>query len=244
MRADDPMTGVNRVLDEGLRSVFPHALAASRDRLADVAIRRDVGPGFLDGARSSEPEIMLVLEGHVAVVQRAPDGRVAILGLFGPGGLIGLATIDGVPQAIALEALDAVVLAAWPSLMVREVAERDPGMLLDVVDQLVTRVRGAMFLLERQTFATSSMRLASALLRNEALVFSMEQPRVARSQVAAFAGVSREMAGRILRRWERAGIIRRVGQSGLVLVDRQSLEGEAAGAESLAPRTGLPVEMS
>jgi hypothetical protein len=52
------------------------------------------------------------------------------------------------------------------------------------------------------------------------------------------------MVGRILRRWERASIIRRVGQNGLVLVDRHRLEAEAEGAESLSPRTGLPAEMS
>ena len=187
---------------------------------------------------------MLVLEGHVAVLQRSPDGRVAILGVYGQGGLIGLATIDGVHQSAALEALDDVVMATWPALTVREVAAQDPGMLLDVVDQLVTRARGAMFLLERQTFATASMRLASSLLRNERLIFAGGPPVIARSRLAGLAGVSREMASRILRRWERADIIRRVGQTGLVLMDRQRLEAEAAGADGLSPRVGLPPEMS
>jgi CRP-like cAMP-binding protein len=199
---------------------------------------------MLENMRSGDPELMLVIEGHLAVTQRTPDGRVAILGVFGPGGLAGLAMIDGEPQLADYEALDDLVVAAWTIATVREIAVRDPGMLLDIVNLLVARVRGALFLLERQTFATASARLASSLLRNEELVFSAEPPRFVRSQIAALAGVSREMAGRILRRWERSGIVTRVGSARLVLEDRSQLEREAAGAENLAPRTGLPAEMT
>jgi CRP/FNR family transcriptional regulator, dissimilatory nitrate respiration regulator len=245
MSDDEPLEPIpSRPETESLRTVFPRATSESIRRLVEVHTLRAIGPGLLEDTRWRGPEILLVLEGHLAVVQRAPDGREAILGVFGPGGIAGLAMIDGEQQTAAFEALDDVVLAVWSTASVREIAKRDPGMLLDIVDLLVTRVRGAMFLLERQTFTTASMRLASALLRNEALAFATARPRFVRSQLAALAGVSREMTGRIMRRWERAGILRRVGPTGLVLVDRSRLEAEAAGAESLAPRSGLPVEMS
>jgi CRP-like cAMP-binding protein len=233
-----------RLVAESLRTVFPRATSESIRRLLAIHTLRAFGPGFLDDTRSSGPEILLVLEGHLAVVQRIADGREAILGVYGPGGIAGLAMIDGVQQTAAFEALDDVVVAVWSSASVRDIAKADLGMLLDIVDLLVARVRGAMFLLERQTFTTASMRLASALLRNEALAFATARPRFVRSQLAALAGVSREMTGRIMRRWERAGIVRRVGPTGLVLVNRSRLEAEAAGAESVAPRSGLPVEMS
>ncbi len=241
---DPPEPAPSQRVAESLRTVFPHATSESILSLVESYALRTIGPGFLGDARSSRPEILLVLDGHLAVVQRISDGREAILGVYGPGGIAGLAMIDGVQQTAAFEALEDVVLAVWSTTSVRDIAKADLGMLLDMVDLLVARVRGAMFLLERQTFSTASMRLASALLRNEALVFSTERPRFVRSQLAALAGVSREMTGRIMRRWEQEGMVRRVGPTGLVLVSRSRLEAEAAGAEGVAERSGLPVEMS
>jgi len=52
------------------------------------------------------------------------------------------------------------------------------------------------------------------------------------------------MSGRILRRWERDEIIRRVGKIRLVLVDRQRLLLEAAGADALAPMPRRPTEIA
>ena len=117
-------------------------------------------------------------------------------------------------------------------------------MLLDIVDRLVRGLRLALSLLEKQTFATASARLASFLLRHEDLVFSASSPRILRSQLAALVGVSREMSSRILRRWERAGIIRRAARGRLVLVDRRRLEQEAAGADDLAPTPRLTSEVA
>jgi CRP-like cAMP-binding protein len=245
MSDDDPPEPITSwPVAESLRSVFPSATSESIRSLAETYTVRAIGPGILDDRPSTGPEILLVLDGHIAVVQRIADGREAILGVYSRGGIAGLAMIDGVQQSAVFEALDDVVLAVWSSTSVRDIAKADPGMLLDIVDLLVARVRGALFLLERQTFTTASMRLASALLRNEDLAFAPARPRFVRSQLAALAGVSREMTGRIMRRWEREGILMRVGQTGLVLVDRVRLEAEAAGAEGVAPRSGLPVEMS
>jgi hypothetical protein len=53
--------------------------------------------------------------------------------------------------------------------------------------------------------------------------------------MAAMAGVSQEMLGRILRHWEGEGIIRRGRPPTLTLVDRARLAEEAAEADRLAP---------
>ena len=185
-----------------------------------------------------------MLDGHVAVVQSAPDGRVAFLGVWGRGTLIGMLTLGGEADSVATEVLDSALFASWPAQRVREIARRDPGMMLDVVDLLVYGVRLSLLLLEQQRFATASARLASFLVRHEDLVFSGGRPRILRSQLAAAAGVSREMSGRILRRWERDEIIRRVGKARLVLVDRKRLVLEAAGADGLAPMPRRPTEIA
>jgi CRP-like cAMP-binding protein len=231
-------------LADWLRSTFPRASAASITRLIETHASRRALPGRSRPARSGKPEIVLVLDGHVAIVQNAPDGREAFLGVVGRGTIVGLATLNGETASVATEALDPVVFATWPAELVREIAQRDPGMMLDVVDHLVHAVRLALVLLEQGRFATASARLASFLLRHEDLVFSGRRPRILRSQLAAAAGVSREMSGRILRRWERAGIIRRIGKTRLALVDRQGLALEAAGADNLAPAPRPPTEIA
>jgi hypothetical protein len=66
------------------------------------------------------------------------------------------------------------------------------------------------------------------LLQYEAFCFSTDAPLVARGQLAALAGVTPQMVSRILRKWEAAGIVRRVGASGLELLDRAALEAAAA----------------
>jgi CRP-like cAMP-binding protein len=183
--------------------------------------------------------MLLVVEGHVAFAQYAPDGRVSYLGVYGSGTFVGLATVDGEEQPLELEALGPVVMLGWPAELVRTIAQGDPGFLIDLVDHLAYRVRLGLLLLQRQTFAPARARLASFLLRNESLV-SAPTSRLLRRHMAALAGVSREMVGRILRRWEREGIVERV-DGGLVLVDRDRLEEEAAAADDLAPEPRLTV---
>jgi CRP-like cAMP-binding protein len=216
--------------------VFPRADDDSIDRLIESHTRREAQQGDRLDLRHDGREVLLIVEGQVAVAQDAPDGRASYLGVVGSGSLVGLATLDGGAQLIELDALGTpVVMVAWPGEAVRTIAEGDRGLLLDLVDQLAYRFRSCMLLLERQTFAPSRARLASFLLRHESLVASPES-RLVRRQMAALAGVSQEMVGRILRRWERDGIVKRVGTSGLAVMDRRRLQDEAAPADSLGPR--------
>jgi hypothetical protein len=69
--------------------------------------------------------------------------------------------------------------------------------------------------------------LAGVLLHYEAFCFG-DAPLVARGQLSALAGVTPQMVSRIFRNWEAASIVRRVGSSGLELLDRNALEAEAA----------------
>ncbi len=55
-----------------------------------------------------------------------------------------------------------------------------------------------------------------------------------RGQLANLAGVSPQMVSRIFRKWEARAIVRRLGVSGLELIDRVALAAEAA------PLQGFP----
>jgi CRP-like cAMP-binding protein len=222
------------LLRDILRATFPRAQDRSIERLvatqAVLAAERGGGVGALFDGR----EIGLILSGQIATAQTAPDGRVSYLGVYGSGTLVGLPAVDGEGPSVDVEALDPVRLATWPADLIRDIAVQDTGLLLDVVDHLAYRVRFGLHLLERQTFAPARARLASFLIRNVELVFTPGS-RLLRRQMAAMAGISQEMLGRILRRWEREGIVRRDRPSRLTLLDRARLEQEAAAADMLAP---------
>jgi CRP-like cAMP-binding protein len=217
-----------------VRAAFPRAAEASIATLTSTATRFSFEPRASRPPGSRTPTIYLILSGQVAVSQATADGRVSVLGLYGPGTLVGLTTFAGGPDLLGLEAVTATSGVAWPSDHIREVAEQDCAMLQDVLEQFVHRVRLTLGLLEQQTFATARARLAAFMARHEQLVFSPGTPAIGRAQLSAMVGVSREMTSRILRGWERAEIVGRVGRSGLILVDRRRLEAEAEAAPDRA----------
>lgn len=230
-----PNTPNDQTLRAMLRSTFPRAHDRSIERLVAVHTPLMQGKGIVPAALFDGREVSLIMCGQVAAVQMAPDGRVSYLGVLGPGSLLGLPALDGDGPTAEIEALEAACLATWPAGLIRDIAVGDTGLLLDIIDQLALRVRLSLHLLERQTFAPARARLASFFVRNERLVFAHASP-LRRRQLAALVGISQEMLGRILRRWEGEGIIRRGGLRTLTLLDRDRLEDEASDAEFFAPR--------
>ena len=103
-----------------------------------------------------------------------------------------------------------------------------------MLDRSIYAIRLLNHLMQLRTFTRAASRLAGVLLQYEALYFG-EVPRVARGQLSALAGVTPQMVSRILRKWEGAAIVRRVGASGLELLDRVALEAEAAPLTDFPP---------
>ena len=216
-----------------IRAAFPRATDDSIRALAASAVPFALEPRTTR-LPASRPTISLIVSGKVAVSQAAADGRVALLGLYGPGTLVGLPTFSGGADILGMDVVLATTGVQWPSERVREVAEADCAMLQDVLEQLVHRVRLTLGLLEQQTFGTARARLAAFTVRHEDVVFSSGVPTVGRTQLAAMVGVSREMISRILRDWERTSIVGRIGRHGLVLLDRERLLREAEAAPDRA----------
>jgi len=81
---------------------------ADRRALARSATRRSYGRGETvcrEGDRSSV--VLLLLSGHVRIVNTTPDGREVVVGVRGAGDVVGeLAAIDARPRSATIEALD------------------------------------------------------------------------------------------------------------------------------------------
>jgi CRP/FNR family cyclic AMP-dependent transcriptional regulator len=172
--------------------------------------------------------VALVVKGNVAATWDAPDGRTELAGLWGPGQFIGIGTLGGGPMSVGIDALTPVTLLSWDSRQFRRIAAADPDMMANLLDRAIFAVHLLTHLGKIRAFTTARSRLAGLLIRYEALCFSNTSPVIARTQLGALTGVTPRMVNRILRTWEVAGTVRRVGVSGLQLVDRAALAAEAA----------------
>ena len=166
---------------------------------------------------------------------KSPGGHIVHAGLFGPGQFVGMATLTGVPTGTGIDALTPVTMLVWRSDEFRAIANADQKLSLDLLDHLVYGAQALTRLIRLRMFTPAASRLAGMLLQYEAFCFSKNDPLVARGQLSALAGVSPQMVGRILRQWEASGIVRRVGATGLELLDRSGLEAEAAPLDGFPP---------
>lgn len=204
------------------------ASADTIDRLAAACSVVEKASGALMAEGELPSRVGLVLSGTVASTWSAPDGRVVFIGLFGVGQFVGLGTLTGATIGAGLEVITDATMLSWRSDEFRAIADSDHALSLDLLDRCVYAIRLINHLIQLRTFTTAGSRLAGLLLQYEALCFSPDAPLVGRGQLSALAGVTPQMVSRILRRWEAAGIVRRVGLSGLELLDRSALAGQAA----------------
>jgi len=215
------------IAGETVAKTWPMASAQSAARLVRAARVIERAHGIVIAEAERPSRVALVLRGTVAATWSAPDGRTVYAGLYGPGQFIGLGTLSGASITVGINALTPVTIFAWRSGEFRNVVDSDPALALDFLDRSVYAIHALNRLTKLRTFTTAASRLAGLLLQYEAFCFSKEAPLLPRRHFAPMAGVTPQMVTRIFRTWEAAAVIRRVGMSGLELLDRTALEAEA-----------------
>jgi CRP-like cAMP-binding protein len=221
------------VAAEAIARTWPMALAETRDRLvlASSLVERPGGALMTQG--ESPSRVCLILSGAFVATWTAPDGRIAQgrivqVDASGPGLFLGVTTLTGGPIVTGIDALSEVTMLTWPSHEFRAITDLDPALTLTLLDLAVYAIQLLNRIIQLRTFTTAASRLAGLLLEYEGFIFATDVPLVSRGQLPALAGVTPQMVSRIVRRWEAAGIVRRVGASGLELLDRDALGAKAA----------------
>lgn len=176
-------------------------------RLRAHGVRRRFRRGealFLQGDISDR--ILLLEQGWVKISCPSSDGREAVLGIRGPGDVLGeLSSLDGAPRsanAVALGPVEAVVVSARDF---NRVLDEDPGAARELLTILAARLRDA----DRKRLEFASLdtlgRVATQLLElcerfgeptPEGL--RIELP-LTQEELAASCGASREAAVKALR---------------------------------------------
>ena len=198
--------------------------------VAGSVVENARGTLLAQGERPSR--VALIVSGTYVGTWTAPDGRIADGGivqanLSEPGQFVGVTTLRGAPIISGIDAVTPVTMITWLSDEFRAITESDLAVSLELLERLIYGIQLLNHLMQLRTFTTSASRLAGVLLEQEAVSFG-EAPPVTRGQLSALAGVTPQMVSRIIRKWEASAIVRRIGTSGLELLDRTALEAEAA----------------
>ncbi|HEX2241011.1 MAG TPA: Crp/Fnr family transcriptional regulator [Actinomycetota bacterium] len=173
---------------------------------------------FLTG--DSPERLYLVGDGIVKLARRNSDGRELIISLAAAGELVGeLAAFETLPHDVDAIAATPVRALSLDAQCFRRVMAREPAALRGFVADLGRRYRALAACVHERGTATVPARLASRLLEmallfgradDDALEFEIP---LRQTDIASFAGTSRESVSKTLKRFEAQGLVRCRGRT-------------------------------
>lgn len=203
---------------------------ATLNALARVAVRRRYDAGqmiFVEGEPCAG--LFIVERGRVKIFKLSPGGREQILHIFGAGeGFNDVAVLDGGPNPVNVMALEptSVLVIDCPSMV--DLLERYPALSRAVIENLASRARHLVSLVEDLSLRTVVGRLAKLLLEQASGEVDLERfPQgLTHAQMAARLGTVREVITRSLHKLEDEGIIK-IERHRITILDREALEDKA-----------------
>lgn len=170
--------------------------------------------------------VLLLIEGHAALVSVSAQGKQVIRCIVGSGDLAGLPALGedlARPADRDVIGLTHGTVLEWDSVSFRRVLATDPGFAMDVLAHALRVMEDQRRRFDAMACQDAATRLADALITHADLAFDATRPCLTRTQLAELIGTTREMAGRVLREFEACGAVRRRGRTGLILVDADKL---------------------
>ncbi len=147
-------------------------------------------------------ELFLIKEGEVRAYVMDEIGHRFVIGIFGPGVLLGEGALDGGPRSATVEAITPVTALAVSYVTLKEEMQRDPSFAFEVVMLLIARSRHSTARIKSLALDTAYRRLRALLGPEPSLVVTTQQ------EIADLIGASRDMVTRIFRDLVRGGYIR------------------------------------
>lgn len=215
-----------RLLDV-ISEAFPNSRPDTRRDLAAMAAMRRVNAGEVIISQGDTSCLALLLEGHVAVRRTTVDGRQYMVRIVTRGQLspvLPLAARSASADAIALTASETAV---WKADEMRSRAKIDPGLAVDILDDVLGSLDEVMGRLDGLLYQNALRRVARVLHEHTDLFFG-SPPVLTRTHLPILVGTSREMTGRVLRVLEARQLVARVGRNRLRLLDPAGLVAAAA----------------
>lgn len=176
--------------------------------------------------------LIILLEGQARVTVFTANGREIVLDYAGAGSVLGeIALLDGGTRTASVIAMEPVRYLALSRGVFERVIAENHHIALRLMRELAQRLRRANQTIENDRAYAAPPRLARFLLRllagNEGNdpVISLSQ-----TELAMFAGISRENINRQLNLWSQAGLIA-LEQGKVRVLDREWMEDVADAME-------------
>lgn len=177
--------------------------------------------------------VFLIEQGWVKISHASPDGRETVLGLRGPGEVVGeLSTVDRAPRSAAAVTLGDVEVLVVPGRVLEQALQADAAAALELLRIVAGRLRDAD--VKRVEFSSLSTvgRVASRLVElaerfgtPTADGVEVELP-LSQEELAAWCGSSREATVKALRALRAAGAVT-TGRRTAVIPDLDALRRHA-----------------
>ena len=196
---------------------------------------------FLEGETATG--LYILLAGKVKIFRSAPDGREAVLHVFGPGEPFGeVAVFQGGKFPASAECVEAGTSLFLPRQALMDSIQRDPALAMHMLAALSRRLRTFAAKVETLTLMETPQRLAAYLLlageeQNESPDGHASQGKslqldMSKALLAGLLGTARETLSRCLARLVEQGAISMSGRT-VHILDRAFLENLAQGMENL-----------
>jgi CRP/FNR family cyclic AMP-dependent transcriptional regulator len=174
--------------------------AADREALLALGTRRRYRAGDSIVHEHDDPGgVLVVLEGQVATATLGAGGKDVILGVAGPGDLVGeLAALRAMPRSASLIARTDVEALAVPAAAFRGFLGSAPQAAVVVMDTVIERLQVADA--QRRELASLDVvaRVATRLLELHDRFRTGTDVEVTHDELAAWAGASREAVTKAL----------------------------------------------
>lgn len=218
------------VLRARLSMLLPDATTATRRALEQSVRPRAAHRGDVLVGQGGEMQFVLLLDGHAAVRRGGREGKQLLLWVASAGELLCVNAVTFTDSPFDLVWLTDGTAATWRGELIRPLAAQDPGFCLALIDRAASIGMTLTGRIDALAFRDTRGRLAAACLEYRDLVFHERHPAISRTDLAALVGASREMVARCLRHFEERGYLKRIGRTGLVLLDEQGLRRYLEGA--------------
>jgi CRP-like cAMP-binding protein len=206
-----------------LAAALPTTRPGTVDALAEKAIVYQARAGEVITRQGERHLVGLVLEGFVALIRTTVEGRQTMPRIARAGQLCVLLPMGNRSAGADSVALSTSTVALWPSETIRRLANDDAKFALDTLDLVLEAFDAVVEGLDGLLHQNALRRVARVLHLYHPLFFG-DEPVLTRAHLPILVGTSREMTGRVLRRLDTLGLVKRAGRNGLRLLDSAGLE--------------------
>ncbi len=225
-------------------SLFQGLTPAERQEIYQAAHLRAVEKGELFFVQGEEAHTLYVLtRGRVRLNQLSPEGEQVLLRVIVPGQLFGgVAVLSGTTYPVAAEAVAASEALGWDGETMARLMERYPTIARNALRLLAERIQELQERYRELATERVERRVASAVLRLARQTGRKVEGGVlidfplSREDLAAMTGTTLYTVSRILKRWEKQGLVE-AGRQRLLI---RSPHGLVVLAEDLPPAMDAP----